>query len=139
MSNSNPVSHTDADAELAEYVREIRAFGKQAVIEIGKRLIKAKAIAGHGNWLPWLDREFGWTDDTALNFMRVATLAESRKFRDLNVPISGLDLLARAPRGPEENGERLIWLAPEVVNRLRALRGPRRRMTEGDLAEPSPL
>jgi hypothetical protein len=101
MSNSNPVSHTDAEAELAEYAREIRAFGKQAVIEIGKRLIKAKAIAGHGNWLPWLDREFGWTDDTALNFMRVATLAESRNFRDLNVPVSGLYLLA-APSTPTE-------------------------------------
>jgi len=30
-----------------------------------------KAIAGHGNWYSWLEREFGWTDDTALNFMRV--------------------------------------------------------------------
>ena len=27
-------------------------------------------------------------------------------------------------REPDDNGERLIWLAPEVVNRLRALRGP---------------
>jgi hypothetical protein len=25
---------------------------------------------------------------------------------------------------PDENGRRLIWLAPHVVNRLRALRGP---------------
>jgi hypothetical protein len=26
------------------------------------------------NWLPWLKREFGWSDDTALNFMRVEAL-----------------------------------------------------------------
>jgi hypothetical protein len=26
--------------------------------------------------------------------------------------------------GPSVNGERLIWLAPNVVNRLRAMRGP---------------
>jgi len=26
--------------------------------------------------------------------------------------------------GPNENGEKLIWLAPNVVNRLRAMRGP---------------
>ena len=26
--------------------------------------------------------------------------------------------------GPSKNGERLIWLAPNVVNRLRATRGP---------------
>ena len=38
---------------------------------------------------------------------------------------------ARLPLGtvsfecePDDNGERLIWLAPEVVNRLRAMRGP---------------
>ena len=27
-------------------------------------------------------------------------------------------------REPDDNGERLIWLEPHVVNRLRALRGP---------------
>ncbi len=27
--------------------------------------------------------------------------------------------------GPTVNGERLIWLAPNVVNRLRAMRGPK--------------
>ena len=26
--------------------------------------------------------------------------------------------------GPSVNGERLIWLAPNVVDRLRAMRGP---------------
>jgi hypothetical protein len=27
-------------------------------------------------------------------------------------------------REPDANGERLIWLEPHVLNRLRALRGP---------------
>ena len=27
-------------------------------------------------------------------------------------------------REPDANGERLIWLAPNLLNRLRALRGP---------------
>jgi hypothetical protein len=27
-------------------------------------------------------------------------------------------------REPDDNGERLIWLAPNLLNRLRALRGP---------------
>jgi hypothetical protein len=57
--------------------------------------------------LPWLEREFGWTDDTALNFMRVANLAESRNFRDLNVPISGLCLLA-APSTPDAAREEIV-------------------------------
>jgi Protein of unknown function (DUF3102) len=29
------------------------------IIEIGRRLTDAKAIAGHGNWLPWSEKEFG--------------------------------------------------------------------------------
>jgi hypothetical protein len=69
-------------------------------IEIGQRLIDAKRLCGHGNWLPWLDREFGWSDDTAINYMRVAELAKSRNIRDLNVPVSGLYLLAR-PSTPQ--------------------------------------
>jgi hypothetical protein len=28
-----------------------------------------KEICGHGNWLPWLHREFGWTDRHALKCM----------------------------------------------------------------------
>jgi hypothetical protein len=27
-------------------------------------------------------------------------------------------------RGPDDNGERLIWLEPHIVNKLRHLRGP---------------
>jgi hypothetical protein len=30
----------------------------------------------------------------------------------------------RYENGPNVRGERLIWLAPNVVNRLRAMRGP---------------
>jgi hypothetical protein len=53
-------------------------------IEIGRRLKLCKEIVGHGRWLPWLDEQFGWTDRTALNFMRVHTLAaKSEKFSDL--------------------------------------------------------
>ncbi len=92
------------DAErLADHAEAIRALGKQMIagtIEIGRRLIEAKVICGHGNWLPWLDREFGWKENTARNFMRVAELAKSAKFEDLNVPVSGLYLLA-APSTPD--------------------------------------
>ena len=30
-----------------------------------------KRICGHGNWLPWLEREFGWSRQTADNFIDV--------------------------------------------------------------------
>ena len=96
---------TDGDLKLAEHAEVIRALGKRAVhdiIEIGRRLIEAKAICGHGNWLTWLEHEFGWTDKTAQNFMSVANAAgKFENFSNLNLPISGLYLLA-APSTPAE-------------------------------------
>ena len=103
MSEDNLVSHADADAELAEYAREIRTLGKQAIVEIGKRLIKAKALCRPRPWLPWLDREFGWTDDdgAAITCTSRNAAAKSPNFGDLNVPAQALYLLA-APSTPAE-------------------------------------
>jgi Protein of unknown function (DUF3102) len=93
------------DPVLAEHVSEIRRLGKRAiqdVIEIGRRLTVCKEIVGHGNWLSWLEREFGWSQATALNFMHVHELAQTKSanFTDLNLPVSTLYLLA-APSTPE--------------------------------------
>jgi hypothetical protein len=92
------------EATLADHADAIRALGKRAVgdvIEIGRRLTEAKKIAGHGNWLPWLEREFGWQERTAQNFMQVYVMSKSAKFADLTLPVSGLYLLA-APSTPDE-------------------------------------
>jgi hypothetical protein len=62
-SSAAPASPVTTDHILAEHAAEIRRLGKRAladVIEIGARLTKCKPICGHNNWLPWLDREFGW-------------------------------------------------------------------------------
>ncbi len=86
------------ETALAEHAKEIRDLAKRGVgdiIEIGRRLTEAKRLVGHGNWLSWLDREFGWSDDTALNFMRIYEMSKSRNFRNLNLPISALFLVAR--------------------------------------------
>jgi hypothetical protein len=94
MSGSNLVT---TETILAQNAEVIRALGKRIiadVIEIGRRLTESKAVCGHGNWLPWLGREFGWTEITALNFMRVHSLVgKSSKFEDLSLPVSGLYLL----------------------------------------------
>lgn len=89
------------DPKLAEHAAMIHRLGKRAIqdiVEIGRRLHLAKGLVGHGNWGAWLEREFGWTDDTALNFMRVWELSEdfkSRNFRDLTIAPSALYLLAK--------------------------------------------
>jgi hypothetical protein len=109
-----------SQANLAEHVAEIRRLGRRViadVVEIGKRLTECKKIVGHGGWGPWLLREFGWTDDSALNFMRVYDLSKSRKFRDLNLPVSAIYLLAR-PSTPDEVRDDIIERAKagEVVS-----------------------
>jgi hypothetical protein len=92
---------------LAEHASEIRRLGKRVVadvVEIGRRLAECKRICGHGNWLPFLDREFGWTEQTALNFIRAHDLSKSKNFLDLELPVSALYLLA-APSTPAEARE----------------------------------
>ena len=98
---------------LAEHAAEIRRLGKRAVadvIEIGRRLTECKRIAGRGNWLPWLAREFGWEETTALRFMRIHELAQSKSGKLPDLPVSGLYLLA-APSTPTETRNAVLDLA----------------------------
>jgi hypothetical protein len=100
---------------LAQHAEEIRTLGRRTiadVIEIGRRLTEAKKLCGHGNWLSWLDREFGWSDDTARRFMDCHDLAKNRNLLDLNIPVSGLYLLT-APSTPEE-------VRTEIIDRAEA-------------------
>lgn len=99
-----------ADIRLAEHAEVIRTLGKRVVgdiLEIGRRLTDAKVIAekkgGHGAWLFWIDREFGWSEKTARNFLEINALVEKKSvnFTDLDLPISGLYLLA-APLTPAD-------------------------------------
>lgn len=43
-----------------------------AILEIGKRLIEAKAQLAHGEWLPWLEGQVEFSEGTAQRFMRLA-------------------------------------------------------------------
>jgi hypothetical protein len=52
--------------------------------------------------------------------IRVAITAAAFEAVSATLALSSLGF----ERELNDNGERLIWLAPEVVNRLRALRGP---------------
>src|SRR5262245_24533666 len=96
---------------LAEHADAIRALGKRMVadvIEIGGRLSECKLICGHGNWLAWLEREFGWSADTAERFIRVSTLSNQiPQLAEFDLPLSGLYLLA-ASSTPEEARNEII-------------------------------
>jgi hypothetical protein len=105
MGNVNDIS------VLAKHAKAIRVRGKRVVddiIEVGRRLSECKVIAGHGNWLAWLDREFGWDDRTAERFMGVYRLSgKSDNLSNLDIPVSAMYLLA-APSTPEKAREKII-------------------------------
>lgn len=100
------------DVFLAERAGAIRALGKRMVkdiIEIGRLLTECKDRLGHGNWLPWLDTEFGWSPLTAQRFMQVAALKESKfsNLENMTIDASALYLLAE-PRTPNELRDEVI-------------------------------
>jgi hypothetical protein len=130
-SENKPVATTPA---LTEHATAIRQLGKRVVtdvIEIGRHLAEAKKIAGHGNWLPWLKHEFGWTEMTATRFMNVYEMSKSNNLLDLELPISSLYLLA-APSTPEETRTELIERAKsgeviklfEIKENIKATKAP---------------
>ena len=95
---------------LAQHAEVIRALGKRVVhdvIEIGRRLTDAKARCGHGNWLPWLDREFGWSDSTALRYMQAHQFATDKSVTVTDLSLKSLYLLA-APSTPEAARDEVI-------------------------------
>src|SRR5262249_23157773 len=85
----------------------------------------------HGNWLSWLECEFGWTEKTAENYINVYKFSgKFENFSNLDLPLSGLYLLA-APSTPEpakgevieraESGEKLpVDEIKRVVEKHRA-------------------
>jgi hypothetical protein len=99
------------ERELSAHANQIRKLSKRIVsdaIAIGRHLIDAKRLAGHGCYLKWLDREFGWSERTALNLIWLAEAdGKSAKFANLNLPVSAMYLLA-APSTPDKARDEII-------------------------------
>lgn len=76
---------------------EIQLFKQQAgaaILEIGRRLIEAKAQLDHGAWREWLEREVDFSERSAQNFMRLAREWKNpQTFADLGTS-KALELLA---------------------------------------------
>jgi len=64
----------------------------QHAINAGERLIEAKATLRHGEWTPWLEQNFEFTDRTARNYMRLA--ANRKRVADLPTVREALAVLA---------------------------------------------
>lgn len=94
----------------AETVTEVRAAAERIrvrmkrtaedIIAIGLDLIAVKEKLSHGAFLPWIETEFGMSENAARNFMRVATRYGSKSANIADLTPSVLYELA-APSTPE--------------------------------------
>lgn len=107
--NGGAVINPDLDAH-AQRIRDLVNVARGCIIEIGRELIEAKTMIGHGGWLPWLDREFGWSDETARKYMRVAEafqIPTRLGFEGLTIDATALYYLS-APSVPDAVREEVI-------------------------------
>ena len=58
-------------AEIRMYVDVGRRVTLLCAIEIGRRLVEAKELLSHGEWLPWLERETEFSERSAQNYMKI--------------------------------------------------------------------
>ncbi|ETT32157.1 DUF3102 domain-containing protein [Paenibacillus sp. FSL R5-808] len=65
--------------EIRDIDQKARQHAIRSAIEIGEKLIEAKALVKHGDWANWLKENVNYSQSTANNFMRVAT-----EYKELN-------------------------------------------------------
>lgn len=88
------------DAITSEIIQLKQGAGS-AIIGIGQRLIEAKAMLPHGDWLPWLTERVEFSERTAQSFMRLAReWSNPQALADLGAT-KALTLLALPPEERE--------------------------------------
>ena len=58
--------------DITTEILRLKQDAGNAILGIGQRLIEAKAMLPHGEWLPWLTEQVEFSERTARNFMRLA-------------------------------------------------------------------
>lgn len=71
MTGDKPRTPEVIGAEIRMYVDAGRRVTLLCGIEIGRRLVEAKELLNHGEWLPWLKRETDFSERSAQNYMKV--------------------------------------------------------------------
>jgi Protein of unknown function (DUF3102) len=64
---------------VATEIRAMKAETIGDIIAVGGLLREAKAQLEHGQWLPWLQRELGYSPRTAQNYLRAHKFAGNTK------------------------------------------------------------
>lgn len=72
LAEGQPDTVRDIDTITGE-ILDAKRVGGEAIITIGQRLIEAKALLSHGEWLPWLNDRVELSERQAQRFMRLAS------------------------------------------------------------------
>jgi hypothetical protein len=107
--------YSPLEAGTAEKVRASANRIRQAVkrtiddiIEVGTELLSVKDALPHGQFIPWVRAEFGWTERTAQNFMAVSErFGKNEMISQMQIEPTAAYLLA-APSAPDEAREAAI-------------------------------
>ena len=87
--------------DITTEILRLKQDAGNAILGIGQRLIEAKAMLPHGEWLPWLTEHVEFSERTARNFMRLAREWTNRQaLADLGAA-KALTLLALPPEERE--------------------------------------
>ena len=90
----------DIETITAEII-QLKQDAGSAILSIGDRLMEAKAVLSHGEWLPWLTERVEFSERTAQNFMRLAReWSNPQALADLGAT-KALTLLALPPEERE--------------------------------------
>jgi hypothetical protein len=101
---------TDVLARHAEAIRASLRRTFQDLVEIGSHLTEVRELFAPSDWKAWLEKEFGWSRQTADNLMNLYEMAANCQRvgnLSLNLPLRSLYLLAQ-PSTPEEAREEII-------------------------------
>jgi hypothetical protein len=124
----------DKVRSAADRIRERVKKTVENIIEVGNDLLAVRETLPHGQFLPWLRAEFGWSERSAQNFMSVAEQFKSAKIADLPIQPSAAHLLA-APSVPDEAREKAVEKAVRPAKKSPSPRpgrsSPRRERRNG--------
>ena len=124
-SASSPARTLD---EIRISIRLHSGQAAQSILQIGRDLIEAKQIAGHGGWLPFL-REIGFSASTAENWMRLAREIQPES-RLASLPYSKALALLALPAEEREDFAQAQDVESKTAAQIKTLIEERNRAAE---------
>lgn len=102
-----PADKAASARAAAERIRGRMQLAAESIIEVGRELIQQKKDLGHGNFLAWIDAEFGMSTRTSQNFISVAERFSDKYATVAHLAPTALYALA-APSTPEPVREQVL-------------------------------